>query len=206
MHRMEELMNKNQEYIENLKVEEVPWHRITTTYGRATDFPKYFKIMWDMADITSVKEALYEVTSNMEHQSTLWHATPFAMIFLKRILEHAVCEINKNQTANYIVEYLIDFFELIADCFRDCDVMDHPEQFEYFSDMLKEEYLCSEEYGEEEDEICYEDEEMFPEELFYSIWYYSYQVVLECRPTLEKLKNGFSQHWSVKAKKLLALL
>lgn len=198
-------MDKNKEYIGNLKVEDVPWHRITTTYGRATDFPEYFKVMWDMEDKTKVQAALYEVTSNMEHQSTLWHATPFAMIFLKRIFEHAVSEINKNECADYIVEYLLDFFEIIAECFLDGDDMEHPQQLEYFSDMLKEEYLWSEEYDEEE-EICYEEEDLFPEEFFYSFWYYSYQVVLECRPTLEKLKNSFSQHWSVKAKKLLALL
>ncbi len=199
-------MNKNQEYIEHLKVEEVPWHRITTTYGRATDFPQYFKIMWDMENITDVKTALCEVTNNIEHQSTLWHATPFAMIFLKRIFERAVSEINQNECADYIVDYLLEFFELIAECFLDGDDMEHPQQLEYFSDMVKEKYLLSEEYDEEEDEIYYEDEEVFSEELFYSFWYYSYQVAAACRPMLKKLENSSSQHWSVKAKELHALL
>ena len=54
-------MNKNQEYIEHLKVEEVPWHRITTTYGRATDFPQYFKIMWDMENITHLRHNREEI-------------------------------------------------------------------------------------------------------------------------------------------------
>ena len=35
---------ETQEYIHNVKVEDIPWHRITTTYGRATDFPKYWQI------------------------------------------------------------------------------------------------------------------------------------------------------------------
>lgn len=199
-------MNNNQEYIENLKMEEVPWHRIPTTYGRATDFPQYFKIIWDMENISDVKAALYEVTSNIEHQSTFWHATPFAMIFLKRIFERAVSKINQNECADYIVGYLLDFFEIIAECFLDGDEMEHPQQLEHFSDMLREEYLWPEEYGEEEEEICYEDEEVFPEEFFYSFWYYSFQVLVECQPMLKKLENNSSQHWSVKAKELKELI
>ena len=26
-------------YIETVQVSDIPWHRLTTTYGRATDFP-----------------------------------------------------------------------------------------------------------------------------------------------------------------------
>ncbi len=26
------------QYIETVKVSDIPWHRLTTTYGRATDF------------------------------------------------------------------------------------------------------------------------------------------------------------------------
>ena len=45
-----------------------------------------------MRDLASVKESLYELTTNMEHQSTLWHATPFGMVFLSRILEKALAD------------------------------------------------------------------------------------------------------------------
>ncbi|MFC2747337.1 hypothetical protein [Campylobacter concisus] len=30
-------------YIANLKIEDVPWSRLTTTYGRASRFPEIFK-------------------------------------------------------------------------------------------------------------------------------------------------------------------
>ena len=29
-----------QTYIETVQVNDIPWHRLTTTYGRATDFPE----------------------------------------------------------------------------------------------------------------------------------------------------------------------
>ena len=34
---------KNLKYIANLKVQDVPWSRLTTAYGRASEFPKIFE-------------------------------------------------------------------------------------------------------------------------------------------------------------------
>lgn len=34
---------QNLKYIANLKVQDVPWSRLTTAYGRASEFPKIFK-------------------------------------------------------------------------------------------------------------------------------------------------------------------
>ena len=42
-------MDKTQAYMQNLKMEEVPWGRLDTAYGRAGDFPEYFKTIWAMA-------------------------------------------------------------------------------------------------------------------------------------------------------------
>ena len=71
------MTEENRIYITHLKVTDVPWHRLTTAYGRGTDFPEHFAVLEQMRDLASVKESLYELTTNMEHQSTLWHATPF---------------------------------------------------------------------------------------------------------------------------------
>ena len=73
---------KNNSYIHNLKIEDVPWHRLPTTYGRAALFPQYFEILENMQDTDKIENALYEIATNIEHQSTLWYATPFALIFL----------------------------------------------------------------------------------------------------------------------------
>ena len=80
------MKEENKAYITGLNVRDVPWHRLTTAYGRGTDFPVYFETLSKMDDLKAAKNALYELTTNMEHQSTLWHATPFGMIFMSRIL------------------------------------------------------------------------------------------------------------------------
>lgn len=35
-----------QTYIETVQVNDIPWHRLTTIYGRATDFPEAFDVLW----------------------------------------------------------------------------------------------------------------------------------------------------------------
>lgn len=172
------MTEENRTYITHLKVTDVPWHRLTTAYGRGTDFPAHLTVLEQMRDLASVKESLYELTTNMEHQSTLWHATPFGMVFLSRILEKALADSGQNPAAHFLAGELLDFFSCILQCFHDGDEMEHAEALPLFSDLLKEEYLWSEEYDEEEDEMRYEEDEVFPDDLFYSFYYYSWQAVL----------------------------
>ena len=181
-------MDKTTAYMQNLKLEEVPWHRLSTAYGRAADFPEYYNTIWDMADLASVKTALTEILSDIEHQGTLCHSTPFAMIFLARIFEHAIPEISKNACADFIIENLLDFFELIVNCFDEYDEMEHDEQLPEFSDMLQEDYLGSEIYGEDEEDD-YDRFEGGDYDVIYSFWYYSCQVLFLCKPMLKKLEN-----------------
>lgn len=119
-------------YMQTLKIDEVPWRRLTTAYGRATEFPKYFKIISDMSDCTAVKDALNEITGNIEHQETLWHSTPFAMIFLVRIFEKAVSEINKNETANFLIEKLLIFLLLSPNVFIMAMIWNMNNSFHFF--------------------------------------------------------------------------
>ena len=175
-----------QTYIETVKVSDIPWHRLTTTYGRATDFPAHLKVLWDMKNVDAIDAAGEELAQNIEHQSTLWHATPFALVFLLRIFKKAVEEQGHNEVARYLVEELAELFLIIAECIRDGLMLEHADPLPNFEDMLKEEYLWSEEYDEDEDIIRYEEEEVFPDDLFFSFYYYSLQVLLLCKPLLDK--------------------
>ena len=175
-----------QTYIETVKVSDIPWHRLTTTYGRATDFPAHLEVLWDMKDVDAIDVAGEELAQNIEHQSTLWHATPFALIFLLRIFKKAVEEQGHNQIARYLVKELAELFIIIAECIRDGLMLEHVDQLSNFEDMLNEEYLWSEEYDEDEDVLRYEEEEVFPDDLFFSFYYYSLQVLLLCKPLLDK--------------------
>ena len=174
------------QYIETVKVSDIPWHRLTTTYGRATDYPAHLEVLWDMTDVDAIDAAGEELAQNIEHQSTLWHATPFAMVFLLRIFKKALEERTQNEVAHYLVEQLVDLFTVIAECIRDGLMLEHADQLPNFEDMLNEEYLWSEEYNEDEDILRYEEEEVFPDDLFFSFYYYSLQVLLLCKPLLDK--------------------
>ena len=175
-----------QTYIETVKVSDIPWHRLTTTYGRATDFPAHLEVLWDMKNVDTIDTAGEELAQNIEHQSTLWHATPFALIFLLRIFKKALEEQGHNEVAKYLVEELAELFIIIAECIRDGLMLEHADQLPNFEDMLNEEYLWSEEYDEDEDILRYEEEEVFPDDLFFSFYYYSLQVLLLCKPSLDK--------------------
>ena len=184
--------------IETVKVSDIPWHRLTTTYGRATDFPAHLEVLWDMKNVDAIDAAGEELAQNIEHQSTLWHATPFAMIFLLRIFKKALEERTQNEVAHYLVEQLVDLFTVIAECIRDGLMLEHADPLPKFEDMLNEEYLWSEEYDEEEDVLRYEEEEVFPADLFFSFYYYSLQVLLLGKPLLDEANE--------EAGKLLELL
>ena len=177
------------QYIETLKISDIPWHRLTTSYGRATDFPAHLEVLWDMKDVDAIDAAGEELAQNIEHQSTLWHATPFAMVFLLRIFKKALEERTQNEVAHYLVEQLVDLFTVIAECIRDGLMLEHADPLPKFEDMLNEEYLWSEEYDEDEDILRYEEEEVFPDDLFFSFYYYSLQALLLCKPLLDKNKE-----------------
>ena len=55
------MKEENKAYITGLDVRDVPWHRLTTAYGRGTDFPVYFETLSKMDDLKAVKNALYEL-------------------------------------------------------------------------------------------------------------------------------------------------
>lgn len=173
-------------YIETVQVSDIPWHRLTTTYGRATDFPTELDVLWKMENIDAIDTAGEEIALNIEHQSTLWHATPFALIFLLRIFEKAVEEQRHNEVARYLAEALVELFIVIVESIRDGLVLEHADPLPNFVDMLNEEYLWSEEYDEDEDMIRYEEDEVFPDDLFFSFYYYLLQVLLLGKSLLDK--------------------
>ena len=175
-----------QRYIETVQISDIPWHRLTTSYGRATNFPTELDVLWKMESIDAVDAAGEEIALNIEHQSTLWHATPFALIFLLRIFEKAVEEQRHNDVARYLAEALVELFIVIAESIRDGLVLEHADPLPNFVDMLDEEYLWSEVYDEDEDMIRYEEDEVFPDDLFFSFYYYSLQVLLLGKPLLDK--------------------
>ena len=179
-----------QTYIETVQVNDIPWHRLTTTYGRATDFPAELDVLWNMESMDAVDAAGETLELNIEHQSTLWHATPFAMIFLLRIFKKAQEASAHNAVAQYLAEQLVELFTVIAECIRDGLMLEHADPLPNFEDMLNEEYLWSEEYDEDEDVLRFEEDDVFPDDLFFSFYYYSLQILLLAIPLLDTSDEG----------------
>lgn len=187
------MTKENLQYIENVKVRDIPWHRLTTAYKRATDFDKYFDVLFKMKSKEDVKEAGNEIAVNIEHQSTLWHATPFACIFLYRIFKKALEDRDKNPVADYLVPELAELFVYIVEAVNIVEDMEHPDPLPHFKDMLSEEYLWSEVYDEEEDEMRWDEGDVFPDNLYYSFYYYSKQVLLLLKPLLKQSDDEWSK-------------
>lgn len=175
-------MDQNEEFIRNLKIEDVPWSRIVTAYGMATDLPGYLKTLEEHSKLSCVKKAFEEITNNIEHQGTLWYSTAFGLIFLVRIYHDVEAQKENNKVAAWLAEELEGFFMLVIDCYH--EIIEYydaeeikSESLPLFSDMLKEEYLWPEGMSEEEEESRWE--KGFPDNLETSFYYYSYQVVKE---------------------------
>ena len=188
-----EMTKENLQYIENVKVRDIPWHRLTTAYKRATDFDKYFDVLFKMKSKEDVKEAGNEIAVNIEHQDTLWQATPFASIFLYRIFKKALEDRDKNPVAAYLVPELAELFGYIFEAVNIVEDMEHPDPLPHFKDMLSEKYLWSEVYDEEEDEMRWDEGDVFPDDLYYSFYYYSKQVLLLLKPLLKHPDDEWSK-------------
>ncbi len=174
-------------FTEKLQIEDVPWVRLTTPYDRAHEFKQYLRDI-QKKDLGVIKRTMNEISSNVEHQSTLWAVTPFAMVFLVRSFREIILEEKPDECAKYLAEQLLSLFVVVADACQVLEEVEGEEPLPAFEDMLKEEYLWPEEYTEEEDEIRFE-EELYPDQLFYSFYYYSFEELKKLKPFLSQVKN-----------------
>ncbi|MDE6520878.1 MAG: hypothetical protein K2K91_10580 [Ruminococcus sp.] len=175
----------NKEYINNLKIENIPWDRMVTAYDKAENYSELLKILDEMKDLDKVKKAWNSI-SDFEHQSTMYTPAPFVLVFLVRIYEKAV-NLPDNPVAVWLSDKLADEFKYYAEVCSDAEKMEHAELLENMSDILNDKYLLPKgfdldpEYDDDED---FDDEEdivdvdefiasLFPEDLFYSLYYYS---------------------------------
>jgi hypothetical protein len=141
-------MNKqNSDFINQIKIEDIPWSRLTTPFGRADEFPELLRKMQ-----AGDSKAFDDLANLIEHQSTLYHSTPFAFIFICRILKEGVsdCEFKRD-----ILGFLSGVAEETKDMLEDI-IEDEP--IEFLSDMLAEKYLGCEIYDEEDGWECYDGE------------------------------------------------
>ncbi|MDE6678788.1 MAG: hypothetical protein K2K02_07085 [Ruminococcus sp.] len=201
-------MDSIKEYIRNLNVDDIPWHRMITAYETAEKYPEYLSILDEMKDLEEVKKAWNSI-SDFEHQSTLYTPAPFAVVFLVRIYEKA--KHTDNPVAIWLADKLLDEFRYYLEICNDAEKSEHADPLENMSDILNDKYLLPEgfdldpEYDEDDDEEDIVDVDefiagLFPEDLFYSLYYYTGKILLE---TLEINDNGKLSDMKEKIKKFL---
>ena len=136
---------QNLDYIKQVHLNDIPWRRLSTPYDRADKFPEWFRQLTgdeqDRADI-----AAHEIALNIEHQSTLWQATPFAMIILGRILTSAIDKYiyTKEEDDIAAIKRILEIYVPVFETVRFMDEIDHDPPLPHFSDMLNPKYLIPE--------------------------------------------------------------
>ena len=162
---------QNLAYIANLKIENVPWDRLSCSYGTAELFAQILNslvkaVKKSKFDENELGKLLDEIVAQCEYQETFWHATPFALIFLVRIYKSALVE--KGEAAKFISRKLEVFFKFMFEICEKIEQMEHAKPLTKMEQMLEPKYL----------DIVDQDELNYDDRLFYSFYYYS-SVVLQ---------------------------
>ena len=164
------MVEQNLTYIANLKVDDVPWDRLSCSYGTAELFAQILNTLTKAVkkskfDEKELSELLDDIFGECEYQETFWHATPFALVFLVRIYKSALDE--KGEAAKFISCKLEVFFKFMLEICERLEQLEHAKPLAKMEQMLEPKYL----------EIVDQDELNYNDRLFYSFYYYSHMVL-----------------------------
>lgn len=179
------------DFIDQLTLEGVPWHRLTTPYGRGDELPKLLKDLSSLKNRESVESSIRKISHLIEHQGTLWHVTPFATVFLARIFRSALADASTNPVAHQAVDHIGELFAVLLESVRDAQKLEHADPLPKFVDLLTEDSLWPDD--EEDDELRWEEEEVFSDSMFYSFWFYTKEVLTNALNGLEEVPQEFTE-------------
>lgn len=128
------------EFIKNIKIEDVPWKKMSTAYGTAEKFPEYFAVLEKMQSIDSMDEAFYNIMKEVEHQETLYQPLPFVMIFFKRFLKKAE-NFHTPESEWLTVEIQRQLRRISEICDYNAYEFPHVLPFTEFSELLEDKYF-----------------------------------------------------------------
>ena len=161
---------QNLTYIANLKIKDVPWAKLSCSYGTAELFAQILNTLAKAVkkskfDEKELSELLDDIFGECEYQETFWHATPFALVFLVRIYKSALGE--KGEAAKFISRKLEKFFKFMLESCERLEHLEHAKPLAKMEQMLEPKYL----------DIVDQDELSYDDRLFYSFYYYSSMVL-----------------------------
>ena len=179
------------DFIDQLTLEGVHWHRLTTPYGRGDELPKLLKDLSSLKNRESVESSVRKISHLIEHQGTLWHVTPFATVFLARIFRSALADASTNPVAHQVVDHIGELFAVLLESVRDAQKLEHADPLPKFVDLLTEDSLWPDD--EEDDELRWEEEEVFSDSMFYSFWFYTKEVLADALNGLDEVPLEFAE-------------
>lgn len=177
-------INKTLEYIRNVKVEEIDWSKLFGSYSCGIKIGEDIKNN-NLLDLKVLKN----IENEIEHQSTLWTITPFAMIFLIRQLEKDYGD--KKEEYCYILEIyklIVETLNFTKDEALDENSFDNLEVYEDMRDIFKTN-LNLEDFEDEEEYIEVFFEEEMTDIRYNSVYYYTDLIVKDGKKILEKISS-----------------
>lgn len=182
-------IDKNLEYIRNVKVEEIDWSKLFGSYSCGIKIGEDIKNN-NLLDLKVLKN----IENEIEHQSTLWTITPFVMIFLIRQLEKDYGD--KKEEYCYILEIyklIVETLKFTQDEALEENSFDKLEVYEEMKDIFKTN-LNLEDFEDEEEYIEVFFEEEMTDIRYNSVYYYTDLVIKEGKKILEEIsfkKNNY---------------
>ena len=183
-------INKTFEYIRNVKVEEIDWSKLFGSYSCGIKIGEDIKNN-NLLDLKVLKN----IENEIEHQSTLWTITPFAMIFLIRQLEKDYGDKKEEYC------YILEIYKLIAETLKftkdetlEENSFDKLETYEKMKDIFKTN-LNLEDFEDEEEYIEVFFEEEMTDIRYNSVYYYTDLIVKDGKKILEEIsskKNNYA--------------
>ena len=177
-------IDKTLEYIRNVKVEEIDWSKLFGSYSCGIKIGEDIKNN-NLLDLKVLKN----IENEIEHQSTLWTITPFAMIFLIRQLEKDYGD--KKEEYCYILEIyklIVETLNFTKDEALDENSFDNLEVYEDMRDIFKTN-LNLEDFEDKEEYIEVFFEEEMTDIRYNSVYYYTDLIVKDGKKILEKISS-----------------
>ncbi|MGV7116008.1 hypothetical protein [Paenibacillus kyungheensis] len=157
--------------LDQLTIQDIPWNRITTPYGRATEVPQM------------IAKRNYSGLSNIvEHQLTLWQVTPWILFFLLKELSL--------QSPDEVSVVEIDLYAGVIEALSEHEQLEDTEQtLEMMPLLLEEVYLWDQD--DQDDELEWENEEPrgYDSEIFFNYYVYSYLLLKQALPVFENISR-----------------
>lgn len=153
----------HQEYYLSVQLEDIPWSRMVHWYGRATDYSEVFQQLFGGTD--QAKILIQKISNEIEHQDGIMMVTPFALIFLCRVLPFLQPE--DQQFLRQQIKLILESAQYQLDSY---DQQDIPTVQLSPQDLVREPYLWPEFVSDEIDGELW-DEFDWGDEYYYRLVY-----------------------------------